>query len=46
MGENEIAFIINNREVDRVEVDINDPEIYNRLVRMILDNIVKSMREI
>lgn len=46
LGENEISFIVNNIEVDRVEVDIEDPEIYDRLVRLILDNIVKSMREI
>lgn len=46
LGENEISFIINNNETDRVEVDIDDPEIYGRLVRFILDNIIKSMKEI
>ena len=46
LGDDEISFIVNNKEIDRIEVDLDDEEIFEKLVRFIISNVSKTMREI
>jgi diguanylate cyclase (GGDEF)-like protein len=46
LADNEIAFIVNDKEFNRFNIDVNEKAIYSTLVRLILDNLGKVMLEI
>lgn len=46
LGENEISFVINKQEYSKITIDPDDPDIYRKLVNIILENLGKFLLEI
>ncbi len=46
LGENEISFVINKQEYSKITIDPDDPNIYRKLAKLILENLGKFLLEI
>ncbi len=46
LAPNEMAFVVKGKEFSKVQVDFEKPELYSRIVRLVLDNLGKVMQEL